>query len=236
MSFTPFHFPESTALSKTGRKIPKETIYQQANPSHEIKQLFVNQLEQIRWRYKLAPDTLNLAASDDISEIQVFDITLKPDITALDLRVLKTLDKTIPSAIYYQVYNSKHSKIQCLMAAKRANIRDEKQMIIQDYFASEWTPLIANDDPLNTHRSLPVVVSISGLYNELLRSLLTEAPRPNESLEQQLERISNLTQQRQTLSKLQNQLHRERQFNRKVEINRKINQLKQLIESNTVNG
>jgi len=236
MTFTPYQFPEATELSKTGRKIPKETIYQQASPSYEIKQLFVNQIEQIRWKYKLAPDTLNISRSDDISEIQVFEITLKPDTTELDLRILETLDRTIPSAIYYQVYNSQHSKMQCLMAAKRTNIRDEKQMIIQDYFASEWTPLKVNNNSSNAHRSLPVVISVSDLYNELLRSLLPEPARPSEGLEQQLERISNLTQQRKALSKLKNQLHREKQFNRKVVINRKINQLKQLIERNTVNG
>lgn len=236
MSFIPFVFPEATALSRTGRKIPKETIYQQADPSYEIRQLFVNQIEQIRWQYKLAPDTLNLAASDDISEIQVFEITVKPDVTELDRRVLETLDKIIPSAIYYQVYHSKKNKMQCLMAAKRANIRDEKQMIIQDYFASEWIPLDSKGKPTSGCQSLPVVVSISGLYHELLRSLLPEPALPQESLDQQLERISNLTQWRQSLSKLQSQLRREKQFNRKVDMNRKINQLKQQIERNTVNG
>lgn len=236
MSFIPFLFPEATALGQTGRKIPKETIYQQANPSSEVRQLFITQLEQIRWRYKLAPDTLNLGSSDDVSEIQVFEITLKPNITELDFRILETLDKTILSAIYYQVYDSKHSKMQCLMAAKRANIRDEKQMIIQDYFASEWILLGSKNGLSTDYRSLPLVVSISGLYHELLRSLLSEPARLGESLDQQLERISSLRQFSQSLIKLQSQLRREKQFNRKVEINRKINQLKQQIERNTGNG
>lgn len=228
--FMPYKFPDTTELSALGRKIPKETIYQQTEANHEIKQLFVNQIAEIRWRNKLASDTLNLASTADISEIQVFDITLKVDVTALDHRILETLDRTIPSTIFYQIYNAQKTAMQCIMAAKRANVRNEKQMIIQDYFSTEWVTLTGE------YQSLPVAVDLTGLYHALLRSLLTEPPLPNESLALQLERVALLKQYRHSLTKLQNQLKREKQFNRKVEINKKINQLKQQIERNTAHG
>ncbi|PWQ97869.1 DUF4391 domain-containing protein [Leucothrix pacifica] len=230
MSFIPFKFPPSTELTPLGKRVPKETIYQQTDPSNEIKQLFVNQIAEIRWRHKLASDTLNIPATAEVSEIQVFDITLKPDVSSLDLRVLETLDKTIPSTIYYQIYDAQKKTVQCIMAAKRANVRNEKQMIIQDYFSTEWVKLT------DEYQNIPIAVDLTSLYQALLRSLLTEPALPNESLTSQLERIALLKQYRLSLSKLQNQLKREKQFNRKVDVNKKINQLKIQIERNTAHG
>jgi hypothetical protein len=69
-----FAYPEQAAF---GRVLPKSKIYTHAAPSARIRGLFVAQVNQIFWRYKLAPETLRLEARPDVPEIEVFEITLK---------------------------------------------------------------------------------------------------------------------------------------------------------------
>ena len=52
-----FDYPKSAAF---GRVLPKNKIYEHASPSTAVKDLFVRQVEQIVWQYKLAPETVNL--------------------------------------------------------------------------------------------------------------------------------------------------------------------------------
>lgn len=238
--FIPFQFPETAALGvpdqygkKQGQKIPKETIYQQASPTHAVRQLFVGQVEHITWRYKLSADTLNVAASGDVPEIQVFDIQLKANCDALDRQVLETLDKTIPSNIFYRIFNAneRRPQLQCVMAYKRTNKRDADVMVVQDYFSSEWTTVPMAETGNEGTQKLPVVLNMSGLYTELLRSLLPVPARPGEKINEQLSRISELSALNGKLTQLQGKQRKEKQFNRKVEMNNQINQLKQQIQS-----
>jgi hypothetical protein len=255
MPFVPFVFPSSTALGnlitvpadsdlltansniteKTGQKIAKETIYKQANPSTEIKKLFVQQVEQIIWRYKLSPDTLNVAASEDVSEVQVVDLILKPDCHEVNLQILATLDKTILSAIYFRLFytNSHHFKMQCAMADKRVNKRDNEQMVVRDYF---FSPKIAvpffqnvNLPIINQGQNLPVVLNMASLHQALLRNLLLEPALENETLNEQLKRIANLKVLNNKLASTQAAIRKEKQFNRKVELNKSLNKIKEEI-------
>ena len=53
-----FEYPKSAAF---GRVLPKTKIYDHARATARLKQLFVDQVEQVIWRFKLAPETINLA-------------------------------------------------------------------------------------------------------------------------------------------------------------------------------
>lgn len=234
--FIPFRFPEVAALGsqKQGQKIPKETIYQQSNPTPAIKQLFVSQVDQIVWRYKLSPDTLNVAESADVAEIQVFDIQLKPNCRELDVKVLETLDRAVPSNIFFRVFNGLQYRpqVQHAMAYKRENKRDAGSMVIKEYFLSDWVA-ISKLGELNHAESkkLPVIINMATLYNELLRSLLPEPALEGESLDEQMKRIAMLNACRDKLTKLQAKQQKEKQYNRKVDMNSEINRLKEQISS-----
>ena len=52
-----FEYPKSSAF---GRIVPKSKIYEHVSPSKALKELFVGQVDQIVWQYKLAPETINL--------------------------------------------------------------------------------------------------------------------------------------------------------------------------------
>jgi hypothetical protein len=55
--------------------------------------LFVEQVEQIVWQYKLAPETINLPAKPGVPELQIFSIQLKTP--ELNLDVLRCIDGAV---------------------------------------------------------------------------------------------------------------------------------------------
>lgn len=234
--FIPFRFPEAAALGsqQQGQKIPKETIYQQSNLTSATKQLFVNQVEQIIWRYKLSPDTLNVAESEDVTEIQVFDIHLKPNCKALDSEVLEILDRAVPSNIFFRIFNGLQHRpqVQHAMACKRESRRDTGNMVINEHFLSDWLAICKLGE-LNHAESkkLPVIINMATLYNELLRSLLPEPALEGESIDEQMKRITMLNACRDKLTKLQEKQRKEKQYNRRVDMNSEINRLKEQISS-----
>ena len=54
------------AKAEVGRVIPKTKFYEHAAVNSRLKDLFVKQVEQITWQYKLAAETINLLAKDDV--------------------------------------------------------------------------------------------------------------------------------------------------------------------------
>ena len=62
------------ATAKVDKVIAKNKFYQQGNATHRIERLFVEQVETIRWAYKLSSQTINLSDSDTVKEIQIFQI------------------------------------------------------------------------------------------------------------------------------------------------------------------
>ena len=67
-----FRYPEK---AKFGQIIPKAKIYENAKLKPIQKAQFVDLIQQIRWAHKLAPETTNLSATDDVREIQILQIS-----------------------------------------------------------------------------------------------------------------------------------------------------------------
>jgi type III restriction enzyme len=93
-----FDYPRSAAF---GRVVPKNRIYGHAGANTALKDLFVREVDQIVWRFKLAPETINLAATKTVTEIQVFEVTLKTG--KLDEDVLRAIDKAVPFPLVFEL-------------------------------------------------------------------------------------------------------------------------------------
>ena len=93
-----FLYPEQT---KFGRVLPKNKVYGHAKPSRAVRQRFVDEVGEIVWRHKLAPETLRLPAKPGVAEIQVFEIALKTGELRED--VLRTIDRAVPSLIFFEL-------------------------------------------------------------------------------------------------------------------------------------
>lgn len=212
LHFQWFAFPESTAF---GKVLPKNKIYEYANPNAKVKELFVKQVEQIVWQHKLAPETLNITASDQVPEIQVFRLILKTPEISDD--VLSCIDKAIPFPVLFEICFEK--RFQVIAAYKRPSATDNSKWLISRYFASNWQP--ADQQRL----SLPVVLDLAALYKRLLGVLVNLPQRQNESINDWIMRSEQLTKLNRDISRLQSKLNNEKQFNRKVALHTELKQL-----------
>lgn len=205
-----FTYPQA---AKFGRVLPKNKIYERAQPTPKVRQLFVDQLSKLVWQYKLATETVNLPATQAVTEIQVMALTLKEDSehTEVHTEVLRCIDRAIPSPIVFEVYNADSVKV--MAAYKRPHETDSNQWVVSDYFASAWLP---HDTP---REALPVVLNLAALYSHLLTPLLELPARPDESLQAHVERLDVIRGKQRELEKCESRLNKEKQFNRKVAIN-----------------
>lgn len=70
------NFPDFTMVN---RVVPKSSFYQHLEVNARMKSLFVKNIEQVVWLYKLAPSNLHIADGKDVHEITVFLIRVKGD-------------------------------------------------------------------------------------------------------------------------------------------------------------
>jgi len=90
--------PKSTFF---GRIIAKEKIYEHSSANKKLVELFVNQIERIRWLNKISAETVNIERGKQVDEIEVLEIALK--VPTLDNRVLSTIRKAIPHRIVFSL-------------------------------------------------------------------------------------------------------------------------------------
>ncbi len=83
--------PKSTEFNK---HIPKQKFYEHIAVTPAMKKAFVEQIKIIYWRNKIATTTLNLAAGEQVTEIEVFEVRLSAP--KLDESVLRQIDREIP--------------------------------------------------------------------------------------------------------------------------------------------
>ena len=207
------------------RVLPKSKIYERGAVGSALKEHFVKQVEQITWAYKLAPETVNLPVTKTVTEIQVFRIALKG--TELDQGVLKAIDRAIPFPLIFELIQGERIKLAA--AYKRLNqnlksVNDSGIWVAGNYFETDWWPREA------LRQTLPVALDMDGLYEQLLHHLIPIPARPEESLADAVGRVEQLQARQREIDKITARLKREKQFNRKVEINAELRQMKAELE------
>lgn len=208
-----FDYPKKAAF---GRVLPKSKIYEHARPTSAIKELFVRQVEQISWQYKLAPETINIKGTVAVPEIQVFSIALRDD--ELKTEVLRCIDQAIPFPILFEL---KHDgKVKPTAAFKRPNEADATKWVVSEYFDGDW----ALGDTLRM--PLPMVFDLEALYGHLLAPLMPYPARPGEGLQARVERMERIRIKQRELERCEARLRKEKQFNRKVVINAELREIK----------
>lgn len=213
-----FAFPRQAELN---RVLPKQKIYEHARPSRSVRMRFVDEVEQIVWRYKLAPETLNLPPRQGIQEIHVFAISLKTE--NVSETVLRTIDKAIPFPLIFELLHG--NRVKSIAAFKRPSEAEAGKWVVDAYFDTPW---IASD---HGRTPLPVSLDMASLYEKLLRLHIALPARPNESLPAQVQRANVIRSKEAECCKLEARLRQEVQFNRKVELNQELRKLEQEIES-----
>ncbi|CAH1686608.1 conserved hypothetical protein [Hyphomicrobiales bacterium] len=223
---TLYDWPRAAAF---GRVIPKTKIYEHAGATTGLKDLFVREVDQIVWSHKLAPETVNLAATKQVAEIQVFRITART--ATLDAAVLRAIDKAIPFPLIFEVAHG--GRVRLAAAYKRPSEADSARWVVGDYFQGDWLPEDAARAPL------PVALNMGALYERLLEPLVAgqtarlvpgmgEAPQtpftPSDaerpmSLEERIAQAEAIKAQTREVERIKARLGSEKQFNKRVAIN-----------------
>jgi hypothetical protein len=201
-----FSYPPQAAF---GRTLPKNKLYEKSGANTRLKDLFVAQVDQIVWQYKLAPETINLSARPGVPEVQVFSIHLKTP--ELHHDVLRCIDGAVQYPIVFELnYEGRTQMVAC---HKRPSEADAHQWVCSDYFSNAWQPATA------PRQALPVALDLAALYES-----------PQEKLADLVLRLGKLNGLQRDIQKTQGQLAKENQFNRKVGINAQLRQLKTELE------
>ena len=213
-----YKFPQQ---AKVDRLIPKNKFYEQGKANTKIEQLFVNQVENIRWAYKLASSTIHLQDQEDLKEIQIFRV--KSRVEDLDVSILSFIDKLILTPIIFEVVYQ--DKVKVVATYKRLNQADKTKAVIGQYYASEW---LEDHDRVE----LPLYLKLADLYEHFIAQILPIASSKDQenddesvSIELQLQKSQQLESLQKQLDKLKSKLRTEKQFNRKVELNKHIHAL-----------
>jgi hypothetical protein len=208
-----FDYPRSAAF---GRVLPKNKIYEHASASAGLKQMFVSQVDQIVWRFKLAPETINLAATVSVAEIQIFDISLRTG--SLDEEVLRAIDRAIPFPIIFELTWT--GKRRATAAFKRPSEADGSKWVISEYFGVDWTSEGSSRDPL------PVALDLGGLYDKLLTAMMPAQVRTDGAIQERVARLEAVRAQAREIERITLRLNREKQFNKRVAINAELRDAK----------
>ena len=207
-----FAYPKPAAFH---RPVPKTKIYAHGKVSKRLKELFVAQVAEIHWKYKLSPETINLPARNGITEIQVFELALKtPD---LDPTVLLAIDKAIPFPLVFELVHD--GQVRFAAAYKRPSAADASKWVIEATFHTGLHPATTARPPL------PIALDLASLYEQIVRRHIPLPARTDEGLAEQVARFLLLEAKLKAREQLETRLAQEKQFNRRVELNAALREL-----------
>ncbi|MCP4183068.1 MAG: DUF4391 domain-containing protein [Hyphomicrobiales bacterium] len=215
-----FDYPKG---AKFGRVLTKKKIYQHARASSKLQQHFVDQVNRVVWKYKLAPETINLDATKSVAEIQVFEITLRT--AECDEDILRAIDKAIPFPIIFELNHG--GKRKAIAAYKRPSEADNTKWVVSEYFASDWE---VEDNP---RQPLPAVLNLGALYDRILSTLIPAEAGTDEPIVARVERMEMIRIKQREIERIKSRMNREKQFNKRIAINAELRAAQQQFEQIT---
>ena len=190
--------------------IPKKTFYEKVNISNSVKEEFTDKLSKIYWKYKISEDTINISKTEDIEEIEIFELELKEKYNC------KNIIKVITKNIYYPIlfYIKYESNFQYAIKYN------------EEIYFSEWNnELIFNFNGLN----------IGTIYDNIVKTI-TNIDNSVKDLDSEIQKQNEINRLESEIRKLESKIRSEKQFNIKVQYNVQITELKNRIEELENNG
>lgn len=207
-------FPQSTEFN---RRIPKQKFYENLDVSPVLRRVFVDQIRLVYWRNKLAASTLNIAAGEAVTEIEVFEVRLNEP--RLDETVLKQIDKKIPYHILFIL--TCDGKTQAWIGYKEVAASGGNSFKVSRYYHTDWMP----EDAL--HLSIGGL-NMDAVYESLVRQIAGDKLQAgsSESLKESVARDEKKTQLEKQIAALESKMRREKQLNRQMKINAELKKLR----------
>lgn len=199
------NLPNSTEFNK---RIPKQKFYDNLSVTPALKKAFTDQIKVIYWRNKIAPTTVNLAASDSVTEIEVFEIRLNtPD---LDESVLRQIDREIPYHILFLL--EYEGKYRAVIGYKEA-AAGKTAFKVDRYYSTDWL----DEDDLPVHLD---GLSMDAVYENFVRQIAGDVLGTGEStsLKDCVERQKQREQIEKQIAALEAKIRKEKQPKKKFEL------------------
>lgn len=194
------NLPKSCLVNKF---IPKKVFYEKSNINQTTKEEFINIVDKITWLYKLSPETIGINKTEDIEEIEVFQIELKEKV------VPKNVIKAVTNSIQYKIlFILKYNEEFCYLIK------------LEDIYYTNW-----NEDINFEFTS----INLSNLFEGIAKSILHEESN-TKKFNEIIENINEKKELQDKIDKLTKRIKQENQFNRKVELNQELNKLLKEIE------
>ena len=210
-------FPVSTEFNK---RIPKQKFYENLDVSPALRRVFVDQIRLVYWRNKLAASTLNIAAGDAVTEVEVFEVRLNEP--QFDEAVLKQIDKEIPYHILFIL--TCDGKAQAWIGYKEAAASGSNAFKVSRYYHTDWMP----EDELH----LSIDGNMDAVYESLVRQIAGDTLQADsgESLKESVARDEKKKQLEKQITALESRMRKEKQLNRRMEMNAELKKLKKELE------
>lgn len=189
---------------KVNKFIPKKTFYEKIGVSTSVKDDFINNIDKITWLYKLSEDTLGISKSQDVEEIQIFEIILKEKV--LPKNIIKIISKAIPYKILFVL---KYDKDYCY------------SIKVDNIYFTEWN----EDIEFNING-----LTLETIYENIVKSIIKENNNTN-NFDDIIENKSKVDELTKKIEQLTNKVNNEKQFNKKVELNLELQKLKKEMEA-----
>jgi hypothetical protein len=197
MNLDNLNLPKEAYVNKF---IPKNKFYGKAALSSKLQKEFSDKIQKITWKYKIAEDTIGISTTDKVTEIQIFEIHLKEQI--IPKKVLKIIDKSIPYQILYRfVYND---EVTYGITLKESNK-------VENYYFSEWNEGITFDF---------TGINLEKVYQKLVRAFISNIDKHSSSFSDVINRDTRIKSLEKEIVRLKSKMNSEKQFNRKVVINK----------------
>lgn len=203
------------------RRIPKQKFYDKPSITPPLKRFFVEQINNIYWRNKIAPSTLNVAAGNVVTEIEVFEIRLNQ--RGLDKSVLPLIDKEIPYHILFLL--TYEDEMQAWINYKEESKARSGALKSGVYYHTAW---VCSDS---------IILKLDGLnmdmiYENFIRQIAGKCLTRYGDIDIKVaiandERRSKLVKE---VAALEKKVRCEKQFNVQVELNNELKQLKKKLE------
>lgn len=212
--------PKTTEFNK---RIPKQKFYENMDISPALKKVFVEQVKIIYWKNKIAASTTNLAAGNDVSELEVFEVRLNSPV--LDDSLLRQIDKEIPYHILFLL--EYQGKYQAWIGYKEAAASGNKAFKVNGYYHTEW--LVEDELPLKLEG-----LSVDAVYENFVRQIAGDKLKTEtagESLKESVARDEQKQQLQKQIATLQAKIRKEKQLNKQMQMNTELKKLKKELEA-----
>ena len=212
-------FPVSTEFNK---RIPKQKFYDNLDVSPTLRRVFVDQIRIVYWRNKLAASTLNIAAGEAVTEIEVFEVRLNEP--KLDEAVLKQIDKEIPYHILFSL--TCDGKAQAWIGYKEAAASGSNAFKVNRYYHTDWMP----EDELQLRID---GLNMDAVYESLVRQIAGDKLQADsgESLKESVERDEKIKNLKKQIEVIQGKIRKEKQLNVQMKLNGELKKLKKELEN-----